>query len=258
MNINSTDIVAYLGALAWAPQILKFGYSTIAKPKITITPEKNVSMGFTVLGPIFNLRLSINVDRKDTLIDYVGVKLEHEDGSAHNFEWAGMSEFFSEVKNNKGESNIVQRDIVPISIKLSTLSIVERFFRFQESSFIEKNKSELDKLMEHNQLLKKTSSNYPEEFLKSKEFIEYLSFFKEHFWWKVGTYTVSFYVRSPMKVTMVTEVYEFRLTQNEIDSLESNLKEIKNPIENIIKGGAAGYIPHPDMFAWLTISLKKR
>jgi len=113
----------------------------------------------------------LNVDRKDTLIDFVGVELVHEDGSAHCFEWAGMSEFFSEVKNNKGESNIVQRDIVPISIKLSTLSIVERFFRFQETSFIEENKAMLDDLMEYNTLLKKNHHpNYPDEFFVSENF----------------------------------------------------------------------------------------
>ena len=74
----------------------------------------------------------------------------HEDGATHCFEWAEYGGVFSEVKNNKGESNVVQRDIVPISIKLSTLSIVERFFRFQETSFIEENKIKLEYLMEHN------------------------------------------------------------------------------------------------------------
>ena len=64
MNMNSTEVAAYLGAMAWIPQILKWGYRSIIKPVITITPEKSVSIGFTVLGPIFNLRLSINVDRK--------------------------------------------------------------------------------------------------------------------------------------------------------------------------------------------------
>jgi predicted phage-related endonuclease len=53
------------------------------------------------------------------------------------------------------------------------------------------------------------------------------------------------------------ELYEFHLLKSEIDLLESNLKEIKNPIENVIKGGAAGYIPHPDLFVWLSASLKK-
>jgi hypothetical protein len=88
MNMSSTEIAAYLGAMAWIPQILKWGYTAVIKPAITISPEKSVSIGFTVFGPIFNLRLSINVDRKDTLIDFIGVKLVHEDGASHSFEWA--------------------------------------------------------------------------------------------------------------------------------------------------------------------------
>lgn len=254
----NTDIVAYFGALAWLPQAAYFGYKVLMKPIITISPEKNASIGFTIFGPIFNLRLSINVDRKDTLVDFIGVKLTHEDGSAYFFEWAGMSEFFSEVKNNKGESNIVQRDIVPISIKLSTLSIVERFFRFQETSFIEENKAILDDLMEYNTLLKKSHHpNYLDEFFGSNKFGEYMNFYQKRFWWKTGKYIVSFLPRSPQRVKVIYETFEFQLAQSQIDALQNNLNEIKNPFENVIKGSAPGYIPHPDMFAWQNVSLKK-
>ena len=74
MNITTTDIIACLGAAAWIPQIITWGYKAITKPVLTITPDRTVSIGHTILGPIFNLRLSINVDKKDTLIDFIELK----------------------------------------------------------------------------------------------------------------------------------------------------------------------------------------
>ena len=104
--------------------------------------------------------------------------------------------------------------------------------------------------------MKRTHQNYPDEFSAVRNLMN-IWHFSKRFWWKAGKYTVSFLARSPTKVIVMPETFKFRLIQNEIDLLESNMKEIKNPIENVIKGGAAGYIPHPDMFAWLSVSLCK-
>lgn len=258
MNMNSTEIAAYLGAMAWIPQVLKWIYKIFTKPLITVIPEEFVSVGFTSWGPIFNLRLSINVDRKDTFIDFIGVRLLHEDGSTHFLKWAGMTEFFSEVKNDRGESQTVQRDVVPISLKLSTLSIVERYFRFQDAGFIDANRIKLDELTEHQMYMKKHDPSYHDAFLKSKNFEDYLKFFREQFWWKAGKYTVSFIVRSPAKVKVLKSTFEFQLTQDNIDNLKNNLNELKVPIENYIKKGVPNFVELPmPIFTWLNPALKK-
>ncbi len=58
LNLNTTDIVAYLGAAAWLPQILNWIFIYFTKPAVTITPDKFASLGYTTFGSIFNLRLS--------------------------------------------------------------------------------------------------------------------------------------------------------------------------------------------------------
>lgn len=231
----STTVLAYLGATAWIPQIFNWIHSYCTKPLLTITPDKIVTIGHTAFGPIFNLRLSINVDNKDTLIDFLGVSIRHEDNSQHDFEWTGMTEFFSEVRNNAGENQIIQRDIVPISIKLSTLSLVERFFRFQDSEFIKTNKHELDKLTEKQQYMKKKDSNYHDSFLNTKEIDDYLKFTRKKFFWKAGVYTIAFIVRSPTKIKVRHTAFKFELSQDNVDMLKNNLNEIKTDIEFLIK-----------------------
>lgn len=231
MNINPTDIVAYLGAAAWLPTI----YTRLIKPVITITPAKTVEIGYTLYGPIFNLRLSINVDNKDTLIDFIGVEICHEDGSKHHFEWVGMTEFFSEVRNVKGESQIVQRNVAPIAIKLSTLSLIERYFGFQDIAFIKSEQIQANELTEVQQYMLKQNKNYHDDFLKSKELEDYLKFTREHFYWRAGNYSVKFHIRSPAAVKITKNNFEFHLAQDKIDMLKENLGEIKKNIEYIIK-----------------------
>lgn len=256
--MSTTDIVAYLGAAAWIPQIIGWFYNLFTKPVVTIIPEKAVSIGYTTFGPIFNLRLSINVDKKDTLVDFLGVEICHENGAKHNFEWIGMTEFFSEVKNNSGENQIIQRDIIPISIKLNTLSLTERFFRFQDSAFIKSNKIELDALTEVQQYMRRQNKNYHDDFLKSKKFEDYLKFNRAKFFWQAGKYTAIFDVRSPTAIKFKKKFFKFELSQDNVDMLKHNLEEVKTDIECIIKKpDLPDFDGHPGNWMWLNSTLSK-
>ncbi|OGT38342.1 MAG: hypothetical protein A3F11_05820 [Gammaproteobacteria bacterium RIFCSPHIGHO2_12_FULL_37_14] len=258
INLNATDVIAGLGAAAWIPQIITWVYNAATKPVLTITPDRTVSIGYTLFGPIFNLRLSINVDKKDTLIDFIGVEIQHESGTKHTLEWTGMTEFFSEVKNSAGDNQIIQRDIVPISVKLSTLSLIERFFRFQDSSFIQRNKSELDKLMEQQQFMQNKSATYHDDFLSSKEVDDYIKFMRSNFYWQAGSYTASFLIRSPAPSKLKPCKYQFKLTQDNVDMLKKNLEEIKADIEYFIKkGDAQGFNGKPGNWRWVNVNLNK-
>ena len=258
INLNTTDVIAYLGAAAWIPQIITWGYNAITKPVLTITPDRTVSIGHTIFGPIFNLRLSINVDKKDTLIDFIGIEVQHESGAKHTLEWTGMTEFFSEVKNSAGDNQIIQRDIVPISVKLSTLSLIERFFRFQDSSFISVNKVEVDKLTEHQQFMRKKNAAYHDDFLNSKEVDAYIKFMRSNFYWQAGSYSVSFLVRSPAPSKLQPCKYQFKLTQDNVDMLKNNLDEVKADIEHFIKkGDVPDFDGKPGNWGWCSVNLNK-
>lgn len=259
MDMNATEIAAYLGASAWVPQILGWLYKLFTRPLITITPDKSVQIGYTTFGPIFNLRLSINADRKDALIDFMAIELRHEDGSAHNFEWAGMYELFSEVRSNKGESQTIHRDTTPITIKLSTLSPIINFFRFRETKFVESSNSVLDKLAEQLTYMQKADPDkFHEGFLQSKPVSDYLKFMRESFWWKAGNYTVTFNVRSPSKIKLISHSFQFHLSQDNIDSINNNVDEIKNALHYAINKPINPNLPSPtDPWIWLNPILKR-
>ena len=256
VDLNTTNIAAYLGAAAWVPQIFRWAYTLVFKPRVTIIPEKWVSIGYTTFGPIFNLRLSINVSRKDTVIDFLGFKLRDQSGAEYKFEWSGMTEFFSEVKNNKGESQVIQRDITPIAIKLNTLSLTERFFRFRESSFVKNWQIMLNKLMEEQQYIKRSEKNYHDKFLISKSFDNYIKFMKENFLWRAGDYIVSFYVRSPSAISLRKNTFKFKLTQDDVDRIQKNLGELRPSIEYYIKKpDVQGFEGREANWAWINSEL---
>lgn len=164
--MTSVEIVAYIGALAWLPQIINWAHQYYSKPQIRIIPDRNAQLGYTSFGPIFNIRVSIDVAKKDALLDYIGIVLKHDSGSSFEFEWTGMNQMFSEVISigdfTSDNKQIVQRDMNPIAIKLSLLSLTDAFIRFQETKFIQDNRIHNDQLtseIESAKILRKEHKN---------------------------------------------------------------------------------------------------
>jgi hypothetical protein len=48
--MNSTDIVAYIGACAWLAPLIQLGYNYFTKPCIRIIPDRSAQIGWTTLG----------------------------------------------------------------------------------------------------------------------------------------------------------------------------------------------------------------
>ncbi|HAT3892528.1 hypothetical protein SC404_14265 [Legionella pneumophila serogroup 1] len=240
--MTSTEVVAYLGALAWAPQLMQWGYNFYTKPCIRVIPDRAAQVGYTIFGPIFNLRLSIDVSKKDTIIDFIGVQLKHESGASYDFEWMGMNEVFSEVittgVNSNGGNQIVQKDVSPIAIKVSSISLVEKFFRFQEKKYIYENRIKSNALIQsHNMAIKMKKEGKNVDFIW-RELEDYMSFLREKFIWQPGKYTMSFELRSPIKFNYTQGKYEFELTQADVETLNLNFSEmesIKYNMENEIE-----------------------
>ena len=68
MDTESTfglyEVLAILGASAWLPQLVVFISKKFSKPKLTIIPDKDVEIGFTSLGPIFNIQIAFLAEKK--------------------------------------------------------------------------------------------------------------------------------------------------------------------------------------------------
>ncbi len=251
------EIAAYVGAAAWLPQILVLIYRATIKPKVTVVPEKQAEIGYTTYGPIFNLRLAVSSANKDAIIDHVGASIHHEDGSVHEFTWAGMRETFSEIKDLSGNMQFVEREYSPIALVLNRDGVIERLFRFQDPSFHAKHKMLVRAVTDYQAYLKKTKTDYQQELLDSKPVHDLLEFYQQYFFWKPGKYTVTFSVKSPNRVIFTESSYIFEFKPYEVEDLKKNLPLFKTVTVNLIKSDIAGHKPEEVKWSWISTALDR-
>lgn len=248
------EIAAYLGAAAWIPQISSWIYKYYITPKIIIVPDKNLEIGFTSFGPIFNIRMAFSADRKDAIIDSFEVILKHEDGEERVLRWAGMNEMVSEITDSLGNKQVVSKDQPAIAFKIGTESLIEKFVRFQETRFNDSVRPFLNELTNHFDFLKKKKEDYVSQILDSKQYSDICNTWKESFWWRTGKYQVTFKLGSPKKINLINNIYNFELSSIEIEKLQKNLNTMEINLRNIINSNLPDFKAEPINWNWANIN----
>lgn len=240
---SPAEWAAYIGAAAWLPQIVSWIYARAVTPKVRIIPERSVQLGYTIYGPIFNLRVSISTDRKDAIVENLEVDLAHEDGSKHTFRWSGLRETFSEVMDSEGNrQSIIEKDQPAIALKVSTAILAEKFIRFQNQAWHNEHNPLFDSLLSHYNYLKSSNPEYRQAALTSKEHHSLFEFYKRGFWWKAGRYEATFRIQSPNNAALSTETFVFFVSQFDVDSMRANIDMMKDYYENSVMGDTEGYV----------------
>lgn len=257
-NLTPTEIAAYVGAAAWAPQILTWIYRWFVKPVVEIVPEKSIELGFTTFGPIFNIRLALSAAKKDAIIDHIEVELRHEEGEVRNLKWTGMREIFSKIVDAAGNRQLVEKDQPAIALKVTTVLLTEKFVRFRDLSFHARHRPVLNTLVEHLNYLKKQAEDYRDMVIKSKQFFDIVEIYKTCFWWRPGEYTVNFKIKSRHNANLNAGTFKFSLTQHDTDALRQNLDLISIDYENTTKSDLPEFKPKPVAWNWRNIPLVQK
>lgn len=255
-NITPAEIAAYIGAAAWLPQIGRWIYNAYIKPYVIIVPENSVQIGFTTYGPIFNINLALASERKDAILNNITVKIKHESGDTHELKWMGMSETFSEINDSAGSRQVVSKNQGAIALKLSTITLTEKFIRFQDPLFQSSVRIPINELTNYQVYLKQNNKKYHDDLLKSKQFHDLILEMKKHFWWQAGKYEASFNVASPKDVKLKDNLFIFSLSQDDVDQLNKNVNQIKTDIENIIKSEIPDYQGTQPNWVWRNSSFE--
>ncbi len=250
------EIAAYIGAAAWLPQIATWLFQRYVQPSVRILPNQYAEVSFTSLGPIFNLRMAFSVDKKDIIIDGMELVLRHNDGDIRTLRWAGLGETFSEITDAAGNKQIISRDQSPIAIKIGTQSLLEKFVRFQESSYHESDRPLIQALIAHFNYLKQTKPDgYVQEVLDSKELFSLLEARKKSFWWKEGRYNIEVRITSPQKFTLLNSQFYFDLSKNDVVFLERNLVTLEADLKNIISSNLPDFQLLPLNWNWANVDV---
>ncbi len=252
MTTTAAEIVAYIGAAAWLPQVVRWLYHKYSIPNIIVVPDKKVSIGYTVFGPIFNLNLALSSSRSDALIHKFDVSLYHKDGDVHKLSWQGMSETVSEIKDSTGNRQTISKEESAIAFKIGTSSLFQKFVRFQDPSFFESTNNTQNKMIDRfNKLQNSTIQDPAEATIKSSEFEEFIKQHSDVFWWKPGKYKIIFHLDSPNIIKVKKHEFSFVLNQKDIDHLKRNFDIIKNDHAENLRADNPSHKRIPYDFNWV-------
>lgn len=224
-GLTTFEILAIIGALSWLYPIGFLIYSLVVKPRIRISPAETIQIGYTTLGPVLNIQCAISSERKTALVERIEAKIKHEKGDSHVLTWKFLDETQSVLIPLSGEGGgTVSRHDVAIALKVDTTGLSLKNIGFQDDEFHQRSNKVAQPLYAIiNFLHKEDSSNFNEEFLKSKEYNAMVEFFKNNNYWQSGKYVLELHAHVVSLSDPHVERFEFQLMQHEIDNLKKNI-----------------------------------
>ncbi len=114
--MDAIDLVAIIGAAAWTPIIITWMQKALTQPKVSLHLHSQPEIGYTTLGPIFNVTFALLSEKKDAILNKFSATLKHESGASYTFDWAGLSEALSEIENPIGPLMSIKKTILPLVV----------------------------------------------------------------------------------------------------------------------------------------------
>lgn len=227
------DILAVLGALAWLVPLISWVKNLLLKPKLSIISHKELEIGYTTLGPILNINLAFSVENKEALIKKIDIILRHENNETHQFSWDWFEEQFLqiEIPDQDLGSMPFKKTQKAIAIKVLTDTLIEKKIGFQKEEF----KEAYHKLFNSaNEIYNNTYQNNTgiDSFIISKEYNDFLNYFKNSFIWKIGKYSVKIKVYIEHAVKPFEHDLNFQLINLDVKSLETNINTCQKTLKN--------------------------
>ena len=239
--MNGYEIAAVVGALAWLPQIAAFITSLFRRTKLSVIVQRQPQVGFTYLGPIFNLRMAFSASKKDIVISNVQFNIKHETGDVHVFSWQGMIQHFGQMKVSDTNTIDYDREQGVLALKILTTGIEERLVRFQNEKINEERQQFINRANKKMEFMKSTGKYDPKAFMSSEEISDLVNYCKKSNIWKVGKYTATLHVQSQESFILTNSEFFFELTSLDLEALERNKEHIFTAVENDVRNGNDDY-----------------
>lgn len=251
MLYTPEQIAAFVGAAAWLPQIGVWAYKAIRKPTIVIIPDVQVELGYTTLGPIFNVRMAVSADTHDVLLDNFSVEVKHESGDTKIFRWKGTKETLNQIRDPSGILQTVEKDETGIALKVRPDALVDKLFKFQDPKFGSSIKPLIDEANDHHEFLKTSGTDVRQSLMRSDKFHALLNFYRSNFSWRSGSYVAKFYCKAiHTKIRQRPTEFHFELSPQNIELLRDNFSKFSLYVEWQLFDAREKLAPEP-IFNWL-------
>ena len=258
--MTPAEIAAYIGAAAWLPQIAFLLYLWLREPVLTIVPELAPEIGFTSNGAICNLRLAFIAEHKDLILHDLALDVVHiKDGDKRVLRWAGAKEDLGETRDAAGvKQGQLTKEHPLTALRVATVGpMIERFVHFQEPRYRNETKPLIQNLIDHFEHLKRTTHDYINETLASRELHALLEARTQLFWWKPGHYKITFRPAAQKSFSIKQPSYSFELKPGEVDRLRQNLATLQRDLEDATRAVPPEFTREVLTWNWVNPELKK-
>lgn len=228
-----TLAISLVGAAAWLPHLVTLAIKVFRKPKLTMTPARTCEVGYTELGPIFNIKAALTAEHENILIDKVEFSLRHESGDTHLFRWHEITEVKGQMVVPGVQSQPIYQESEAIAIKILPTDFKDLLFR--------------NRLEHHTQGLKKYEYAFNRERRRLVNAEQYESakfyassyaqdmqvFLQSQMIWKKGRYEVAVTLQNRNEAVSDLPALTFKLEDEDIVLLQANCSNMPKLLKNM-------------------------
>lgn len=224
--MTAADIAAYIGAAAWAPQIVTWIYSVVSKPKLKIVSAGTVEVGFSMFGPIVNATLAISSDRRDALIEKITLQVTHQHGEKRHLEWRMLSENYQQMRDPQGNISSQYKNAAAVAVKVSTLALTEKTVGFRDPEFEYTQRATEARIVEQFRHFETRDGNAAalDQLLEGMEFEQAQRMLESYMYWKAGKYEFSFSAQLAGVKNPHVQRFVVTFGENDIAALRKNFE----------------------------------
>jgi hypothetical protein len=225
------EVLAIIGAFAWLPFIINLVREKLKKPKLKIIPDKQIEIGYTTLGPIFNINLAFLSENKSSLITAAELELIHESNEHTYFSWIWLEESLFQMDLPKIPV-FYKKNQKAIALNVNENVLVEKRIGFQNSKF----KEDADKLLKavNEDTVNLKNSCKPLTELKSlSSYNKVIDYAQSAFQWKTGLYEAKFKVYLAETDISFERTIKFQLSNQDLKTIHKNIESCKKFFEKV-------------------------
>lgn len=235
--MTGSDIVAIVGAAAWAPQIIQWINEARKRPKLELIPAPTIVLGYTAVGPVIQLAASISSQNRDIIVTEMAVLVQHESREERLLKWSSVAETLASFNVPEIEGLSMNKTQNVLAVKAITETLTEKYFTFSDSNFHRQAQEKVNTAREQFNYLSAQDKEPKQDIIRSKEFQQAVQFLANSVFWREGNYLLEVQVSGKQLKSIHREVFQVTLTRSEIEGLQANLQLIKNGLEEYVTSG---------------------
>lgn len=147
--MTASEIIALVGAAAWAPQIIQWINEARKRPKLELIAAPTVILGYTPAGPVIQLAASISSQNGDVIVTEMIVRVQHESREKRLLKWTAVAETLASFNLPETQGLSMNKNQNVLAGKAVTETLTEKYLTFNDLHFHRQAQERINVAREH-------------------------------------------------------------------------------------------------------------